>query len=259
MICPVVVPAKLRGIGILSVGKPSEQSIPQRGAEEVADASAPRRRGRPSRLSREAVVDAALALLADVPLEGFSMALLAKRLGAGVMSLYTYFPSRDALLLAVAEDIYRRFERPPPREVWQDDVRDWMWATVRLFDRYPVAIKLSAWDGHVSPAWLRTWFPIVRLIKRQGLSGPHLAFAVSWFSTASMSFIVTQMRSPRHRRRDSIIHIGALDREDQQLAAALWLDFETIDRDASLKFGFDAIISGLARLVESGGPADPPS
>jgi len=240
----------------LSVVKSSELAIAHRSPGETAEVGARRKRGRPSRLSREAVVEAALAILADVPLEGFSMALVAKRLGAGVMSLYTYFPSRDAMLLAVAEDIYTRFERPSPRETWQDEVRDWMWATVRLFDRYPVAIKLSAWDGHVSPAWLRTWFPIVRLIKRQGLDGPKLAFAVSWFSTASMSFIVTQMGSPGHRRRDSIVHIGALDREDQQLASTLWLDFETVDRDAALEFGFDAIIGGLARLIDGAGPAD---
>ena len=217
--------------------------------DDISDTITVRRRGRPGRLSREAILEATVKVLAEVSLEGFSLALVAKRLGAGVMSLYTYFPSRDSLLLAAADEIYARFEPPAPRENWKDEVRDWMWATVRLFDRYPTAVKLSTWDGHVSPAWLRSWFPIVSLIERQNLKGPQLAFVMSWFSTASMSFIVAQMSSPQNRQPDAIIHIRALDRDVQRLATDLWLDFETLERDALLEFGFDNIIDGLERFV----------
>lgn len=213
------------------------------------------RRGRPSRLSREAVLDAAIALLEQGGLEGFTLAALAKRLDAGVMSLYTYFPNRDALLLAVSDAIYSRFQYPKPCSHWQDEMRGWMWAVVDLFDRYPVAVKLSMWDGHVSPAWLRTWMPLVNLLKRQGLEGSRLAFALSWFTTATLGFITAQRQSPGNRRSETLAHIATLEPAEQRLASELWLDFEAIDRNATLEFGFNNILLGIERFINADQPA----
>lgn len=217
--------------------------------ENVSDPPLPRKRGRPAKLSREKIIEAAVNLLSDVPLTTFSLALLAKNLRVGVMTLYTYFPSRDDILIAVADHIYTQFETPSDNDNWREQVLSWMWATVSLFDRYPVAIKLSTWDGHISPAWLRTWFPIVRILKKQQPNREVFAYAVSWFSNISMGFITAQMASPQNRKADAIVNIGVLEITDRQLAAELWLDFETIDRDTSLAFGFDVLIGGLERLL----------
>ena len=224
----------------------------------AAQLLASRKRGRPNRLSREAIIDATIDLLAETELDRFSMNLLARRLDAGVMSLYTYFPGRDALLLAAADVIYSRFEQPPPAERWQDQLRGWLQATVKLLDLYPVAKKLVIWDGHVSPAWLRTWFPIVALIRDQGLEGPRLAVAVSWFSTMAMGFITVQMQSPSTRHASTIANVDALEAGEQRLASELWVQFAHVDRDESLALGFDAIIHGMERLIsgERGGSRD---
>ncbi|ANI77165.1 TetR/AcrR family transcriptional regulator C-terminal domain-containing protein [Sphingobium sp. EP60837] len=213
--------------------------------------AAPRRRGRPRRLSREAVINAAISLLSEVGLEGFSLAPLAKRLEAGVMSLYTYFPNRELLLLAVADAIYARFEPPAPGAAWQDQLRGWMWAVVDLFDRHPVAVQLSMWNGHVSPAWLRTWAPLATLLRQQKLEGQRLAFALSWFTTATLGFISSQRQSPENRRAETLAHAATLEPSLQQLASELWADFESVDRDAALTFGFDNIINGMERLIRS--------
>jgi len=220
-------------------------------AQDEPVVTAPRRRGRPRRLSREAVIDAAISLLTEVGLEGFSLAPLAKRLEAGVMSLYTYFPNRELLLLAVADAIYARFEPPVPSAAWQDELRAWMWAVVDLFDRYPVAAQLSMWNGHVSPAWLRTWVPLATLLKQQGLEGGRLAFALSWFTTATLGFISSQRQSPENRRIETLAYATALEPALKQLASELWADFGTVDRDAALTFGFDNILSGMERLLQS--------
>lgn len=223
-------------------------------SDETAVAT-PRRRGRPSRLSHDIVIEEAISLLAEVGLSGFSLAPLAKRLNAGVMSLYTYFPNREALLLAVADAIYARFEIPQPNAAWQAEMRDWMWAIVDLFDRYPVAVQLSMWDGHVSPAWLRTWMPLALMLRQQKLEGKRLAFALSWFTTATLAFIASQMRSPENRRTETLAHIIAFEPDEQRFAVDLWLEFERLDRQAVLSFGFDNIISGLERLIEDANQA----
>lgn len=208
-----------------------------------------RRRGRPRRLSREAIVDAALAVLSEGDVKDFTMARVASRLSAGVMSLYSYFPTRDAMLSAVAENVFGRFEPPAPQENWRNEIREWLWATVRLFDAYPVALQLSAWDGQVGAAWLRTWLPVVKLIKRQGLEGARLAFATSWFSNASLGFITSQMNAAHLRRLESIKNIGLLERSEQLFITDLWFDLAEIDRRQVLEFGFDMIVKGLEAIM----------
>ena len=53
-------------------------------------------------LTREKVIDAAIALIGDGGLEAFSMPKLASSLGVSAPSLYHYFADKDALLAAVA-------------------------------------------------------------------------------------------------------------------------------------------------------------
>ena len=64
-------------------------------------------RGRPraseAKLSADAILDAALALLAEKGLPALTMRALARRLGADPMALYHYFPVKSALLGAAAE------------------------------------------------------------------------------------------------------------------------------------------------------------
>lgn len=226
--------------------------------QRSASAGIPARgRGRPSRLSHEAIIFAALALLDEMSIDRFSMGLLAKSLGAGVMTLYNYFPSRDALLIAVADEIYSRFDYPTKGARWQDEIRQWMWATVDLFNRYPVAMKLSLWDGHASPGWLRTWIPVVELIKAQGLEGPDLAFAVRWFTTSSLGFITAQPPRPRHSIGRTTAHIDALTPHEAAILQDLQRDLLEVDRDAALTYGFTHIITGLERIIAEGRHAQP--
>ena len=214
-----------------------------------------RRRGRAARLSRDAIIGTTLRLLDDMPVERFSMGLLAKSLGAGVMTLYNYFPSRDDLLIAVADEIYSRFDHPEKGGCWQDEIRQWLWATVDLFQRYPVAMKLSLWDGHASPGWLRTWIPVVELIRAQGLDGPDLAFAVRWFTTSALGFITSQAPPPEQNNQRTTAHIHALSNYEAALLQNLQRDLLQLDGRAALTYGFGHIITGLERIIaEAAGP-----
>src|SRR5260370_39466720 len=63
---------------------------------------APRARRPRGSLTREAVVDAALAVVDAEGVEALSMPRLARQLDAGVMTLYRYVQSKQELLDAVA-------------------------------------------------------------------------------------------------------------------------------------------------------------
>jgi len=79
------------------------------------------RSGPKARLSREMIIETACKILARIPAEEFTLAKLAKEIKASVMSIYTYFPNRDALIDAVGEHIFFLFEAPTSEgEHWQD-------------------------------------------------------------------------------------------------------------------------------------------
>lgn len=84
----------------------------------------PARRSRGS-LSEEEIVSGAIALAKRDGLEGLSMPNLARHLGAGVMSLYWYFHSKEELLGAMAEHAVREVYARLPlvgKGAWDDEV-----------------------------------------------------------------------------------------------------------------------------------------
>ncbi|MCA2207870.1 TetR/AcrR family transcriptional regulator [Nocardia rosealba] len=65
--------------------------------------STPRRRGRPVRLERDAVVAATGDMLATDGADAFSMRRLAGRLGVSTAAIYHHFPTKGALFFAVLD------------------------------------------------------------------------------------------------------------------------------------------------------------
>ena len=67
-----------------------------------------------ARLDRELIVDTALALLDDVGVAGLTTRRLAERLGVRSPALYWHFPSKAALLDAVADAMLDQQDWPGP-------------------------------------------------------------------------------------------------------------------------------------------------
>ena len=210
-----------------------------------------RERKKRNHLSREMIVAEAVAMLTEGPLDALTLRGLAKRLGVGPMSLYTYFSGRDAVLNAAADHVYALFEHPDIGGSWQDYVRDWLWATYRLFQRFPAAANIINVEGRICSAWLKTWLPIAAQLKRNGLDGDHLAFAMDWFGTSTMSFIQAQNNVGESRQPTALNFVSELESDDQQLAVELWSKFRKLETPRVLEFGFEQFVSGLESLVRS--------
>jgi AcrR family transcriptional regulator len=195
------------------------------------------------------IVAEAVSMLKEGTLAALTLRGLAKRLGVGPMSLYTHFSSRDALINGVADHVFALFEPPARHGCWQDFIRDWLWATYRHFERFPVAPKVITWDGKICSAWLKTWLPLATVLKEQGLDGDKLVFAMDWFGIAGMAYTQAQIDAPS--TRSGTAFLADLEPDEQRLAIELWTGFRKIDAPSSLEFGFDHIIRGLEILVES--------
>lgn len=76
------------------------------------------------KISREAILREALALLKDVGLDGLSLRVLAARVGMRAPSLYWYFKDKNALLDGLSEEIFNQcLDRMPDHLGWQDWMR----------------------------------------------------------------------------------------------------------------------------------------
>src|ERR1700761_1154812 len=101
-----------------------------------------RRRGRPAKLSRAAVVAAALALLDRDGVEALTMRRLGAELGVEAMSLYRHVPSRDALLDALADRLAPEMDAPDSGADWAEALRALAAELRAAGRRHPAAFEL---------------------------------------------------------------------------------------------------------------------
>jgi AcrR family transcriptional regulator len=221
-------------------------------SEPDKEETGPRRRGRRPKLSQPAIVAAALDVLQEGAAKDFALSVVAQRLGVTAMSLYTYFPSRDALLDAMAEEVLKRFE-PPTRgaEPWTETVKAWLWSLRELFVRFPVASKVLAWDDRVTVAWLKLWMPIVEILREQGLSHPELGRVFAGFISGGVGLIYSQASMPPVSWAAIPWDAQALTPEEREVLPRLWADMLPVTSEQQLAMQFDWLVQGLAREVEA--------
>ena len=207
--------------------------------------------GRPSRISREQIVVAAIGLLEDDGLAAFTMAKLAKAVGVSVMALYTYFSSRSALLDAVADSIFADFEAPMPDRDWEAATRNWIASVHQGFQRRPIALHLIKWEEHLAPAWTRVWLPMVRVLSAQGLSGKRLFFACSWLSGAVLGAIQANFSVVRTEALNALVGQSGLAPVDDALLAEVARNHDPALRRAVFDFEIDNLMRGLRLLLEA--------
>lgn len=212
-----------------------------------------RRPGRPSRLSREQIVTTTLAMVEGTGVAGFTVAKLAKRLGAAPMALYRYFPSRDALLDAVAERAFNQIALPDRSGEWQTFVREWLQVLTAHFQRHPIALEVIAWDEHLSPGWLRVWLPLMQVLAEQEPDDERLAYMLRWFSHASLGFIQGYITGPSQVRGFGEDALDPFQPAERELLRRVHRHHAETPSSEILDFGFRHIVGGLQMLLDTAG------
>lgn len=209
--------------------------------------------GRQARLSREKIIDQALALLEELPVEDLTMTRIAERLGTTTMALYKYFPNRDALLGAVAEHIFSLFDPAMPAGgTWQERLLGWLLALQQHLERYPAMLKLAGWEGRLSGAWIRVLASVAQLLEERGLSGERLAFVLVWFMSSAVGLMRTEPDSWAYRQSYSLAALDQLGPKEQQLFMQLLPHLPNTDRVEVTAFGLRQLVVTLERILETG-------
>lgn len=125
---------------------------------------------RPAGLTRDAIVVAALGLIEERGLEDFSTRKLGERLGLKAMSLYHYFPSREALLDAVVDHMVAEVPLPDvSRIAWKRGLLRLAHGYRAMGHRHLPAVALLALRCPTSPTMQRFLGTLEGLLLKAGL------------------------------------------------------------------------------------------
>lgn len=148
--------------------------------------NAGKRPGRPrageERLSREAILTAALRIVDDEGIDALTMRRLASTLGVNPMSIYHHLPNKAAVLGGLAELVFAGVERPDPGDAvpWQDQLKDAARAYRNALRAHPnLALQVLSDTSAVSEVVVATVEPFYRALDRAGLSARQIFESVN--------------------------------------------------------------------------------
>jgi len=151
--------------------------MPRSPAPEPPWLSAPRRRGVPRpRLSREAVVTAALRVLEADGGEALTMRRVADEIGVSASSLYGYVANKEELVQLVLDRIFEDIAVPPTSS-WQETLKELGRAMLAMYRRHPGVAALTLGRVAVTPSMLAMGERILAELRAAGLPDQVAAFA----------------------------------------------------------------------------------
>lgn len=213
-------------------------------------------------LTRERVLDAAMALADEGGLEAVSMRRVAQALGVEAMSLYRYVANKDALLDGLVERIFEQLEPAPLHAHWSEALRGQAQAMRCILLKHRWAAGLIESRLYSGPRRLKLYEATIAALVRAGLTleqtyraqltldGYIYGFVlqeVSWsFAPDERAQTVDMLRPDidpaTHPHLTAMMDLVAAQAA-QQAAAGV-----TPSNDQDFLFGLDLILGALARL-----------
>lgn len=220
--------------------------------DRAHERKAARRPGRPPRLSRDGILEAAVALLEREPHEALTVARIAAEADAVPAALYRHFAGLDEMLDGivgrvlggVALEIRRR-------AAWPEQIRDWMTSLRAHLLRYPAVLPLIGRRGRTSPAWLDAASVQIAILEGAGLSGATLARTHLWILETTMGIVMQEasitLPDQVEGARASLAEMSDAGRAH---LAPLMPHLAKLDGDLFFEFVADRTVDALVALVE---------
>ena len=209
-------------------------------------------------LTREKVLETALALADADGLQALSYRRLAGRLGVTPMALYRHVGGRDALLDAIGDLVLEQLSLPDPTEVdWREQFR----ATARSFRAlliaHPAVVPIFLNRPLFTPAGMRAADALLGLFKRAGFSTENAVLAYRQAVRILLALITLETESGPELSRDqrgerarvARVTLEALSPEQYpHLVDAASQLVAPYDPKHAFESGLGVLVAGLDRL-----------
>lgn len=207
-------------------------------------------------LTRERVVDAAVAVADRSGLGAVSMRNVGKALGVEAMSLYHHIANKDALLDALVDWVFAGIDLPEPGEPWRAALRRRSVSARARLAAHPWAVGLIESRRTPGAALLRHHNAVLGTLRRGGFSLADAAHAFSVVDAYIYGFVLTEANLPFDGPEEVADVAAGLAEEMTDGAYPYLAELVTdhalqpgYDYRAEFDFGLDLVLDGLARLV----------
>lgn len=228
----------------------------------------PRARGRQgSALSREEIVDVAIAIADSEGAEAVSMRKIAQVLRAGAMSLYWHLASKEHLLELMLDALNADVEVPDPTGDWQQDLRVQAHSQRRVLLQHKWVIDFLAARPPLGPNTLRNLDKSLAALDGLGLDTETAVNVLQTVNTYVLGAVLREIGELRTQReqeqwvmadsdfaaklerwRAKLASTGLFDHFLRILSDQIDPDAEET-RDARFEFGLDCMLDGIAAML----------
>jgi AcrR family transcriptional regulator len=229
-------------------------------------ATSPRsRRDRPAKpaLSREAIVEAGLAIVRDDGIDALTMRRLAKELDTGPASLYVYVANRDELWRLLFDAAIAAVKTEPTEpERWREQLHELAARIVHVMgEQYPGIARLAMAHIPSGENAMRITESMLSLLRAGGVSEQSAAYAADLLTTYVNAIVYehsvyrTVHEDPEyelHEVAQIAERFASLSPERYPTLAALGPRLTYGDGEERFALGLDVLINGLLATPAEG-------
>ncbi len=148
------------------------------------------------RLSRDRIIQAAMAQADVEGLEAVSMRKLAEDLGSAPMALYRHVSNKDDLIDGMVDAVFGEIERPDQAAGWRAAMRQRATSLLAALVRHRWAVGLMESRRNAGPASLGHHDAVIGCLRGAGFSVAMAAHAYSVLDSYIYGFALTRMNLP---------------------------------------------------------------
>lgn len=212
-------------------------------------------------LTRERVLEAAVALADREGLPALTMRRLAAELGVEAMSLYHHVPNKEALLDGVVEVVVEEInaavgvhDRPEPTRDWKADLRESVLTARQVLLRHPWAPALIETRSSLSLPVVAYHEHVLRLMREGGFSYDLAHHALHALGSRALGFTQELFRPDDAVGEEEVPdlpveqfpHLAGMLAEAPHTGSDASLGW--CDDQSEFEFALDLLLDGLERL-----------
>lgn len=210
-------------------------------------------------LTRQAIVDRALALASADGLEAVTIRRLAKDLGVTPMALYWHFRNKDELLDGMVSRIYEKIDPQVDQSAtWQEQLRTLLGSMIEVLRENPSTVNLLATRNTASEANLRAIEITLDILRRAGFS-PEEATQVARQALSTITDLISRVHATVPQKepgelldaqRRTRVFLESLPPERYPRIVEAAGPLSTCDDpDAYYAFGLDLLMAGIETMA----------
>ncbi len=210
-------------------------------------------------LTRDRVLEGAVALADEIGIEALTIRRLAEALGTKPMTIYYHVPSKDEIVDGMVEVVFSEIDKPPVDQDWRSAIRRRCVSARTVIGRHPWAAPLMESRTSPGPENLGHHEAVLACLRRGGLSWQMTAHAYAVLDAFVYGFAFQEATLPRQVEGEFVEVARDIAAAFDPDAFPHLVDFTVnhvfqpgYEFGDSFDFGLDLILDGIERAARRG-------